>query len=253
VNPTYIGLSVFGFSSAGFLLGMWLQTTLPSHHLSAESRDTVKVGIGLIATMTALVLGLVTASAKSSFDDVDRAVKKTATDALTLDRTLARYGPETGEIRNSLRKAFAQRTEELWQPGHSRIENQDPASHLSRAEGISVAIRGLEPHDDTQRALQSRALDRVEGLLEARWLVSGLEGASFPMPFLAVLLCWLTIIFISFGLFAPRNALVVLVLLVCALSVGSAVFLVLELQAPFDGLIRVSDAPWRFVLTHLNK
>ena len=73
------------------------------------------------------------------------------------------------------------------------------------------------------------------------------------MPFLAVLLCWLTIIFISFGLFAPRNALVVLVLLVCALSVGSAVFLVLELQAPFDGLIRVSDAPWRFVLTHLNK
>ena len=253
MNPTYVGLTVFGCSFAGFLLGTWLQDILPSHHLSAESRDTVKLGIGLIATMTALVLGLVTASAKSSFDDVDRTIKNVATDVLTLDRTLARYGPETVEIRNGLQKAFAQRAEELWQPGHSRSSRLDPAGIVSRVEGLAHAIRALRPNDDAQRGLQSRALDLSEGLLQARWLVSGIEGASIPLPFLAVLLFWLTIIFASFGLFAPRNALVLVALFVCALSVGSAVFLVLELDAPFDGLITIPEGPWRYVLMHLNK
>jgi len=252
VNPTYVGLGVFGSSFAGFLLGMWLQDFLPSHHLSADSRDTVKVGIGLIATMTALILGLVTASAKSSFDDVDRGVKKVAVGVLTLDRTLARYGPETAGIRDGLKKAFARRAEELWHPGHPMVGGVDPSGgDVSRVEGIASAIRGLDPHDDAQRALQSRALELVEGLLAERWLVSGLEGASLPIPFLAVLLFWLTIIFTSFGLFAPRNALVLVALLVCALSVGSAVFVVMELDSPFGGIIRVSDGPWRYVLSHL--
>jgi hypothetical protein len=254
VNPTYVGLGVFGSSFAGFLLGMWIQGFLPRHHLSAESRDTVKVGIGLIATMTALILGLITASAKSSFDEVDRGVKKAAVDVLSLDRTLARYGPKTAGIRDGLKKAFAQRAEELWRPGHSKVGGVDPSSgDVSRVEGILDAIRGLDPHDDAQRALQSRALDLGEGLLTERWLVAGLEGASLPTPFLAVLLFWLTIIFASFGLFAPRNALVLVALLVCALSVGSAIFLVLELDSPFGGIIRVSDGPWRFVLSHLSR
>jgi hypothetical protein len=233
---------------------MWIQGFLPRHHLSAESRDTVKVGIGLIATMTALILGLITASAKSSFDEVDRGVKKAAVDVLSLDRTLARYGPKTAGIRDGLKKAFAQRAEELWRPGHSKVGGVDPSSgDVSRVEGILDAIRGLDPHDDAQRALQSRALDLGEGLLTERWLVAGLEGASLPTPFLAVLLFWLTIIFASFGLFAPRNALVLVALLVCALSVGSAIFLVLELDSPFGGIIRVSDGPWRFVLSHLSR
>jgi hypothetical protein len=237
VNPTYVGLGVFGSSFAGFLLGMWMQDFLPRHHLSAEPRDTVKVGIGLIATMTALILGLITASAKSSFDEVDRGVKKAAVDVLSLDRTLARYGPKTAGIRDGLKKAFAQRAEELWRPGHSKVGGVDPSSgDVSRVEGILDAIRGLDPHDDAQRALQSRALDLGEGLLTERWLVAGLEGASLPTPFLAVLLFWLTIIFASFGLFAPRNALVLVALLVCALSVGSAIFLVLELDSPFGGV-----------------
>jgi hypothetical protein len=106
MNPSIVGMIVVACSFGGALLGLWLRTALPEQHLDAESRDTVKVGIGLIATMTALVLGLVTASTKSAFDAVDTAVKQTAIELLALDRILARYGSETGEIRQGLQRAM---------------------------------------------------------------------------------------------------------------------------------------------------
>jgi hypothetical protein len=233
-----------------------LRTVLPEHHLDAESRDTVKVGIGLIATMTALVLGLVTASAKSSFDSVDTAVRQTATQVLALDRILARYGSDTGEIRKGLQRAIGARIDTIWPPDSSKPANLDPmrSGAASGTEGLADAIRGLKPHDDSQRALQARALDLTEALLQTRWLVTAAgSGVAIPVPFLAVLLFWLTITFVSFGLFAPRNAMVVTVLFVCALSVGSAVFLVLEMDGPFDGLLKVSGDPLRYAHAHLNR
>jgi hypothetical protein len=122
----------------------------------------------------------------------------------------------------------------------------------SGAERIVEAIRGLKPRDDAQRALQSRALDLSETLLQARWLVlAGIEK-SVPVPFVVILLFWLMIIFTSFGLFAPRNATVLVVLFVCALSVTSAVFLIIEMDVPFEGLLRVSADPWRYAYAHLN-
>jgi hypothetical protein len=234
---------------------MWLRTALPQHWLDAESRDTVKVGVGLIATMTALVLGLVTASAKSSFDAVDTAMKQTATQVLALDRVLARYGSETGEIRKGLQRAIGARIDTIWAHGSSKPANLDPmrSGAVSGTERLAEAIQGLKPHDDTQRALQERALDLTEVLLQARWLVIGGTGTSIPVPFLVVLLFWLTIIFASFGLFAPWNAMVVTVLFVCALSVGGAIFLVLEMDGPFDGLLKVSADALRYAHTHLNQ
>jgi hypothetical protein len=234
---------------------MWLSTALPEHHLTADSRDTVKVGIGLIATMTALVLGLVTASAKNSFDAVDRAVKEGAIEILALDRVLARYGPETGEIRAGFKNALRARIDVIWpQGGSSKPANLDPTHSEtgSKVEGLVGAIHGLHPRDDAQRALQFRALDLAETLLKARWLVVAGTETSVPVPFLVILVFWLTIIFASFGLFAPRNATVLAVLFVCAVSVGGAVFLVLEMDAPFDGLLKVSADPLRYAHAHLN-
>jgi hypothetical protein len=255
MNPTVIGMITFACSFGGALLGMWLRTALPEHHFDAESRDTVKVGIGLIATMTALVLGLVTASAKSSFDAVDSAVKQTAIEILVLDRVLARYGSETGEIRKRLQHEVGARIDMIWPQGPSKPANLDPmrSGAGSKAEELPDAIRGLKPRDDAQRALQSRALDLAETLLQVRWLILAGTEASVPAPFLVILLFWLTITFSSFGLFAPRNATVLAVLFVCAASVGSAVFLVLEMDAPFEGLLRVSAAPFRYAYAHLNQ
>jgi len=255
VHATIIGLIVFACTFAGALLGMWLRTVLPERQLDADSRATVKLGIGLIATMTALVLGLVTASAKSSFDAVDTGVKQTATQVLALDRVLARYGSETGEIRKGLQRTVGARIDTIWPQGSGKPASLDPMSSetVFGAERLADAIRDLKPHNDSQRALQSRALDLLEALLQGRWLLITGTGSSVPTLFLAVLLFWLTITFASFGLFAPRNAMVVTVLFVCALSVGSAVFLVLEMDGPFDGLLKVSPDPLRYAHAHLNR
>ncbi len=255
MSATIVGIIVFTSTFGGALLGMWLRITLPEHHLDAESRDTVEVGIGLIATMTALVLGLVTASAKSSFDAVDTAVKQAAVEVLSRDCVLARYGSETGEIRKGLQRALGARIDMIWPQDSSKPAVLDPmhSGVRSEAERLAEAIRALKPRDDSQRGLQSRALDLTEALLQAKWLVVAAFETSVPVPFLVILLFWLTIIFASFGLFAPRNATVLMVLFVCALSVASAVFLVLELDTPFGGLLKVSADPLRYALAHLNQ
>ena len=255
MDPTVVGAVVFAFSFGGVLLGMGVQAMLPQHHLDADSKDTVKVGIGLVATMTALVLGLVTASAKSSFDAVDNTVKQTAVDILTLDRALARYGSDTKEIRHALKETIRQRIDSIWPPGSRQPVDLDPLGRgaASQAEALTNAIRNLVPQSDAQRSLQARALELAEKLLEARWMVLAGTESSVPLPFLVILLFWLSITFASFGLFAPRNGTVVATLLVCALSVGSAVFLVLEMDSPFNGMLKVSADPLRFAYKHLNQ
>ena len=255
MNPTIVGLIVFLCTFGGALLGMWVRTIVPEHHLDAESRDVVKVGIGLIATMTALVLGLVLASAKSSFETVDAAVKTTAVEVLTLDRLLARYGAETGAIRQGLQRGLGARIDLIWPQGAAQRADFDPlrSGAVAQTESLPATIRALTPRDDAQRALQARALDLTEALLQARWLVFAGTQPSVPVPFLVILVFWLTITFASFGLFAPRHATVFVVLCVCALSVGSAVFLILEMDTPFDGVLKVSAEPLRYALAHLNQ
>src|SRR5262245_926419 len=199
---------------------MKLRTVLPEHHLSKESNETIKLGIGLIATMTALILGLVTASAKSSFDDVSKAIKESAANVLVLDRTLARYGPETSEIRAALKRALADRIEMTWPPESSGHIQRNPLEAPPGAEMLSSQIRALVPKTGEQRLLQSRAVDLSESLLNVRWHIYAGLGSSIPTPFFATLLFWLTVTFASFGLFAPKNMTVVLVLFMCALSVA---------------------------------
>lgn len=255
MDAIVVALVVSACTFAGALFGMWLHTVLPAHHVDSESKDTVKLAIGLIATMSALVLGLITSSARISFDAMDAAVKRSATEILALDRALARYGPETGEIRKDFQRAVASRIDMIWPPDASRPGVIDPAhaGTMVRMERLADAIRGLKPEDHFQRTLQARALDLSEALLQARWIMFADSGTRIPTTFLAVILCWLTITFASFGLFAARNATVVTVFLVCALSVGSVVFLVVEMDGPFDGLLKISPDPLRYALAHLNQ
>ena len=255
MSPTVIGVAVFACAFGGALLGMALRRALPAHHLDEASKDTIKIGVGLVATMTALLLGLVTASAKSSFDDVDAAVKTSAAEVLALDRALARYGPETADIRLGLKQAVATRIGVVESSGTTRPQDLDPMSTGSGAETerLTEAIRSLKPRDDVQRSLQSRALDLAETMLQVRWMVFASGGSPVPVPFLVIIVFWLTVTFMSFGLFAPTHLTVITVLLVCAASVASALFLVIELGAPFDGLIRVSLDPLRYALAHMNR
>lgn len=253
MNPTVIGLIVFACTLGGALAGIQLRTWLPEHHVSDDSRDTVKLGIGLVATMTALVLGLVTASAKSSFETLDSTVKHAAADLLAFDRTLARYGPEAAELREELKHAVAVKIEMIWPSDLARAAQVDPSATTAMVETLMERIAALTPHNESQRRLQARALDFGEALLGARWIVVAGAGTSVPLPFLVILVFWLTITFTCFGLLAPRNPTVIGVLVVCAFCVGSAVFLILEMDRPFDGLIRVSVEPLHYAYARLNR
>jgi hypothetical protein len=247
-----MGLVVFVAALGGAMFGMWLRLRLPESHMTDATKDTIKVGVGLVATMTALVLGLVTASAKNSFDEFDSAVRRTAIELLTLDRLLARYGPETGEIRRSLKQAIGAKIEEAWPRDRLKARRVDPAESAGAMELMLDRIRRLTPRDDEQKRLQARALDISESLMTTRWLVVSDAASSIPPVFLFIVTAWLAVTFTSFGLFAPHNGTVIAVLTLCALSVASAMFMVLEMDRPLDGLIRVAPDPWIYAFQRMN-
>lgn len=253
MHPSVIGLIVLGCTYGGVLLGMRMRAALPDQHLSGDTRDTIKLGIGLVATVTALVLGLLTASAKSTFDALDATVKHTAAGLLSLDRTLARFGPEAAEIRSQLKKSVSQRVDTIWQRGQADKPGFDPAATAREIEQLSASIHHLAPRTDEQRVLKTRAVTAAESLLDTRWIVVAGLTAPVPLAFLAVLVIWLSITFTTFGMLAPRSGTMLLVLFVCALSVSCAIFLVLEMGSPFDGLITVSRGPMDYALSHMNK
>ncbi len=253
VTPTGIALIVFACVFGGALLGMFLGGVLPEHHLSEDTKDVVKLGMALIGTMAALVLGLMIATAKSSYDAQDAAVKHTAAKVLLLDRMLSNYGPQTKEARELLRQTVASRLEAIWPESRSQHPRLDAPETVFTDRGIETRILQLSPQNDAQRWLQTQALRISRDILETRWLVLGSVGSSIPVPFLVIVVFWLTIIFGSFGLFAPRNTTVVAVLLLCALSVAGSIFLILEMDRPFEGVMKISSAPVRYTLSHLGQ
>jgi len=237
------------------LLGTIIRTALPAAHVSKESQDVIRLGMGLVATMTALLLGLVTAAAKGSFDSQDLAIKNTAAGILALDRLLARYGPETQPTRDLLRRTVAARIETMW-PGDAGRSPLDDSASVSRtgraAEEIENEILQLAPQTESQRWFRSEALKVTAEVLRTRWRLLS-TGGAVPRQFLIVVIFWLSMTFASFGLSAPRNATVLTVFAISTLSVAAAVFLIFELDGPFDGIIRISSVPMRFALANLGR
>ena len=213
----------------------------------------MKVVTGLIATLAALVLGLLISSAKNTFDAVDTAVTQSGAKIILLDRALANYGPETKDIREHLRSTVIAGIEMFW-PGE-KAEGAGLAGfeRANAMEVLQAKIRELTPATDLQRQLRSEAEKLSGELLEARWLLIAQAQRSLPMTFVVVLLFWLTMLHISFGLLAPRNATVITMLLISALSVSGAMFIILEMDHPLQGMIKVSSAPLRKALEHLGQ
>ncbi len=230
-----------------------LRTRLPEHHLSDASKDVVKLVTGLIATLAALVLGLLVASAKNSFDEANVAFRQSAARIIVLDRTLAQYGPEAQALREALKKGFAARIEGLFAKDPARREQVGSASGTAAMEAFQEGLRRLSPQSDAQRSLQARALDITDAVAQARWMGVEAEENTIPPAFLAILVFWLAAMFASFGLFAPRNGMATAVLLFGALSLGAAIFLIEEMNDPFEGIIAVSSAPMYKALGYLGK
>jgi hypothetical protein len=241
---------VFGVIFGGALLGMALRALLPEHHLSQDSKDVVKVGMGLIGTVAALVLGLLIASAKSSFDTQRNGLAQLAANVTLLDRILAHYGPEAKECREQLRQNVTATLEQFWPENRDQPKQLEPST---QAESLYERVQGLAPHTDAQRSLQAAALKTGVDIAQTRFLMAAQKGSAIPVPFLVILVFWLAVLFASFSMFSRPNATVIVALLFCALSVAGAIFLILELDRPFDGLIQLSSDPLRRALAQLGR
>jgi hypothetical protein len=248
-----IGLITFVCAFGGAMLGLVLRNILPDHHLSDDSRDTVKMGTGLIATLTALVLGLLVSSAKNTFDSMNTMLTQGGAKIILLDRVLANYGPETKDARVILRANLAAGIQKIWPQDNSRPVEIRTMETVGGMEAVQGKLRMLAPQNDSQHLLQSQALQLSSELLEARWLTIEQAEMSLPTAFLVILLFWLAILFTCIGLFAPPNRTVIVVLLVCAISVAGAIFLMQEMNHPLSGIMKVSGAPLIKALEHLGK
>jgi hypothetical protein len=251
MSPFEISGIVFVCIFGGAILGLIIRSLLPAHHLSSQSQDVVKLGMGLIATMSALVLGLLVASAKGSFDAQRNEVTQVAANLIFVDRVLARYGPETKEIRAQIRAEMENAFDRIWPKDGTRPGRVEEGT--TRGEKIFDRIVELSPKTVSQRMLQAQALKIHSDLAQTRWLLFAQRDSSIPIPFLVVLVFWLTIIFASFSLFAPVNATVIVTLFVCALSVAGAILLILELDRPFAGIIQISSTPLRNALEQMGR
>jgi hypothetical protein len=230
---------------------MLLRPALSQQHLSADTKDSVKLGMGLVGTMAALILGLLVAAAKSAYDTEKNEVIQMAAKIVFLDRVLANYGPESADTRVVLRRMVEGSLSRMWPDERSHNAQLDPIG--SGTEEVHKAIQKLAPRNDVQVSLKSQAVGVASDLGQLRWLLFEQSGSSIAMPMLIVVIAWLAIIFLSWGLFAPSNSIAIAALLLAALSVSGAIFLILELDQPFDGLIQISSGPMRNALAHLGK
>jgi hypothetical protein len=253
MSPITEAVIVLACVFASGVLGLSLRSVLPQQHLKEDSLTMIRLCTGVIATLTALVLGLLVASAKTNYDRASNQITSAAAAVVQLDRTLAQYGPETAEVRSLLRVAVEASMDTLFSEHSRGVMDLDTREALGRVEKLQAGLRRLTPENDTQRALQARALDISNEVAQTRQLVITQAQAPTPAVFLVVLVLWLCIMFAGFGLVTARNATVLVTLFLGALSVAGAVLLIEELNRPLSGLMRVSSEPMRYALAHLGQ
>lgn len=249
MNPLLTSLAVFvGVFTAG-MLALRLRSRLPEHHLTSETKDTVKLTMGLVGTMTALVLGLLVASAKGNYDAQKADLISTSAGLLAMDRMLSHYGPEANPVRDQIYRVTENILMTIW-PANPKEAQLAPNAVGNEAYEM---IQNLNPATDDQRTLKNQAINQSIQIGEQRWLLFERSGSSISKTLLGVVICWIAILFVSFGLFAPANSTVMAALMIAALCFSGAIFLILELDHPFDGLIRISSDPLKLALSHLGK
>jgi hypothetical protein len=237
---------IFILTSGGILLGALLRRTLPKHHLNEHARDVVRLGVGLIAAIAALVLGLLIGAAKSSFETQNTQVKQIIANLILLDTILAQYGPEALPIRQHMRRAVGPFADRLWR--EKQVATTGPFENNAAEEQVYSEIQKLAPNNDVQRSLHWHAAKISNDLAQARFMLFAESENRIPMPFLAILAFWLVIVFASYSLFSPLNMTLFTCLSLFAFSAASAIFLILELGRPFTGLMMLSSAPLRNAL-----
>lgn len=252
MNSILVALCFAATVLVGAFAGTFARTRLPGHHLDADTKDMVKIGVGFLATLSALVLGLVVGAAKSSFDTKNTEVQTAAARILQLDHALRGLGPEAAPVREFLRRAVEARVGQLGRESGQQFSASALANAGAGMDRLDAMLRSLTPKDDAQRAAAAKAMRLADEVEQIMSLAIAQTGSSITMPLLLLLVFWFAVIAAGWNLFAPRNGTTATVNVLCAVSLGGAIFLLLEMDRPFGGVIRISDDPLRAVLTQLG-
>ncbi|MGZ8237932.1 MAG: bestrophin-like domain [Methylobacter sp.] len=249
-----IALIILACMFSGMLLGMRLRYVIPEHHTQADSKDILLAAAGMMATLVALIIGLLVNSAKDTYDVASAGITEAGTKAITLDYFLSSYGPEAKEAREQLRRALAVGIEHVWPSESSQPAVFEKLKDAPEMTDVYNSIRALSPQKNESREyLKAQALRLCDEVMQSRWLLIEQSQNDLPRVFLIVLTFWLTVLFAQFGLLTPPNLTAVTALFICALSMSSAIFLILELNHPLQGNIKVSSAPLYKALSVLGK
>lgn len=247
-----IGVVVFAIIFGGALFGMFLGKILPVQHMSTESRDVIRIVMGMLAMLSSVTLGLLTGSSISSLAEREGELRSAGVQFIMLDRTLAEYGPETAPTRTLLKQVLSERISQIWPEEGSAVS----LSALSGGPGINLVQRdlfALSPQTERQRWLRSNALEITNTIAESRWTTVEQIGSRFPWAFFIVVVFWLAVVFASFGLFAPRNASVIAALFVAALALAAPIFMMFETDQPYGGLVKIPSTSLRVALDQLGR
>jgi hypothetical protein len=247
-----ISLLVSACVFAGGLAGLFLNRLLPQDHLTTDTQDVVRLGIGMLSVLASLVLGLLIATAKTSYDSTEHAIRSYAAELALLNETLRDYGGEASVSRDVLRSYTERLLEDGWPKNGARQATLDDEKADQLLERVRDTIRAMKPVDTAQRSLQNQAIDINLNLLRQRWLLIEQQGPNVQRTVVAILVSWVTVIFASFGLNAPRNSTVVSAFLLCSLAIGGAIFLILDMDHPLDGVMRISSLPIQNVLAAMK-
>jgi Protein of unknown function (DUF4239) len=240
MSATLAATVVLACLIAAIALGRWLRRLLPDHHLGEETRKTIELALGLVATMAALLLGLLVSAAKDSFDmQYDQVIQMSA-EVATLDRVLALYGPESAPARSALRATVDDAIARTWPAADGQASSL--AINAQVGDVIYDAIQDLAPGTERQADLKDEASRLTLDLAAHRALLVAQASTTIATPLLTVVVGWLVLILLGFSLLASRNSSAGVALVAAALSVAAAIFLMLELQRPFEGMIRISNA-----------
>jgi hypothetical protein len=244
---------IFVFMLSGILLGSYLRVVLPDHHTQTESKDILMSSAGMMATLIALIIGLLVSSAKDTYDAASASITQGGAKIITLDYYLSHYGPETREVREHLPHAVASGIKRIWPQESTHGADFAKMEANSDMADIYNKIRELSPKNDSQKYLKSKALKLSADLMQSRWMLIEESQTNLPRVFLIILTSWLSVLFAQFGLLSPRNLTAKSALFICAISMSSAIFLILELNRPLEGSIKVSSAPLHKALNLIGK
>ena len=245
MNSDHVSLIACVVIFGGGILGIVLRRVLPEAHFVPASEAVIKLVTGFVMTMTGIILGMLVSSAKASYDGQKLLVAQMSSDVILLDRALAAYGPDTDTIRIQGREALEAAANRIWPSTKTTEFKLHPEDTMDRLE---AQLNALDPKTSSQAYAKTRSMSLLNNLEQSNWLLFVQSDTNkLSMPLLVILISWVVAIFISFGLYAPPNPTVIVTILVGALAVSAAILIIIEMYSPFNGLMKISSDPIRYV------